>query len=154
MTLGGVYNLKIYNLLWLTSFPVHTYSYAIRLLRIYTQGKSTGQALRFAGFPGSIASQTWVILVLINLNFDDHRRQCFYCGPKLSGYYVYSKSNSFAFYSSTALKKSSHFHRVSSHVTSLWLPLHWEAFSSSLSPPPRWPCWTPPRTTSWAGARE
>ena len=31
--------------------------------------------------------------------------------------------------------------------------MHWEAFSSSLSPPPRWPCWTPPRTTSWAGAR-
>ena len=85
MTLGGVYNLKIYNLLWLTSFPVHTYSYAIRLLRIYTQGKSTGQVHRFAAsiqlFLGSIAFLTWVILVLINLNFDDHRRHCFYCGP-------------------------------------------------------------------------
>ena len=77
MTLGGVYSLEIYILLWPTSFAFPTYSYAIRLLRIYTQGKSTGQAHRFAAsnqlFLGSIPSQTWVILVFINLNFDDHR---------------------------------------------------------------------------------
>ena len=85
MTLGGVYSLKIYILLWLASFAFPTYSYAIRLLRIYAQGKSTGQVHRFAAsiqlFLGSIAFLSWVILVLINLNFDDHRRHCFYCGP-------------------------------------------------------------------------
>ena len=71
MTLGGVYSLKIYILLWPTLFAFPTYSYAIRLRRIYTQGKSTGQAHRFAAsnqsFLGSIASH-------------DHRRRCFYCG--------------------------------------------------------------------------